>query len=127
MKFPARQIVGNLVWTREATVWALWRVSPSCYPYLSTTEKLQLHRATRTALLALPAESMLLSLCQRVDPYEVADAMIGDVDLDAHPAWRRVVRRTIDMLEETTPFQRVHFVAVQLPTDGGKKNAAAAL
>lgn len=127
MKFPARQIVGNLVWTREGTVWALWRVSPSCYPYLSTTEKLQLHRATRTALLALPAESMLLSLCQRVDPYEVADAMIGDVDLDAHPAWRRVVRRTIDMLDETTPFQRVHFVAVQLPTDGGKKNAAAAL
>src|SRR5581483_3547225 len=48
-------------------------------------------------------------------------------DLDAHPEWRRYARRTLDMLVGTAPFNRVHFLAVELPTEGTRKTMRAGL
>lgn len=115
MRFPARFIAGNLIWTRDATVWAVYRVTPVTYPYLSVREKLQLHSRTRAALLALPAQSMVLSLCRRIDPHAVVAAMVEGVDLARAPAWGEVARSTLEALEETHASERLHFVAVELP------------
>ena len=125
MKFPARFIAGNLIWSREGTCWAVWRITPTSYPYLSPTEKLQLHAQTRSALLMLPPESMILSLCHRLDPCEVVDSMIAGVDLDAHPQWRAYASQTLDALAGTAPFNRLHFLAVELPTEGAKRTMRA--
>src|SRR5437588_2488472 len=120
VKFPARFIASNLIWSREGTCWAVWRVTPTSYPYLSATEKLQLHAQTRSALLMLPPESMILSLCHRLDPSEVVESMIAGVDLGVHPTWRAYASQTLDSLAGTAPFNRVHFLAVELPTEGAK-------
>jgi len=126
MKFPARFIAGNLIWTREGTVWAVWRVTPTTYPYLSAAQKLAHHAATRRALLGLPSESMLLSLCCPVDPYQVAEAIAGDIDLATHPEWRATVEGDLGLLASFAPFRRLHFVAAELPNEGSKSKMRAA-
>jgi hypothetical protein len=115
VRFPARFIAGNIVWARDSSVWALYRVAPTTYPYLSVREKLQLHSRTRAALLALPAQSMVLSLCRRIDPHAVVAAMVEGVDLARAPQWREVASSTLEVLEETHVSERLHFVAVELP------------
>ena len=66
--YPARFLAGQLIWTKSGSVWALWRVEAKTYPFLATREKLELYERTRSALMAIGTESMLLSVCEPVDP-----------------------------------------------------------
>jgi hypothetical protein len=116
VRYPARFIADNLVWTHLGTVWATWRVPPVTYPYLSDRAKLGLHARTRAALMGLRGESMLLSLCEPIQPAEVVEAMIEGVDLNRQAAWREVAAASLDALSELNLYRRVHFLAVQLPT-----------
>jgi hypothetical protein len=127
VRFPARFIAGNIVWARDSSVWALYRVAPTTYPYLSVREKLQLHSRTRAALLALPAQSMVLSLCRRIDPHAVVAAMVEGVNLARAPAWRDVAASTLDALEGTHASERLHFVAVELPAESRVRSLRGAL
>lgn len=63
MRTPLRGIAGNLAWTREGSVWALYRVAPD--PSVGASDRgrmRQWHRA-RAALACLPDESLVQSLC----------------------------------------------------------------
>ena len=60
MKLPARFIAGNLVWGRDASVWAVFAVEPVSYPWLPRHEKLQLHQQTRAALRTLTGNAIVL-------------------------------------------------------------------
>ena len=62
MKLPARFIAGNLVWGRDASVWAVFAVEPASYPWLARHEKLQLHQQTRAALRTLTGNAIVLSV-----------------------------------------------------------------
>src|SRR5439155_27161454 len=90
VRLPARFVSGNLVWSRSGAVWALYRVEPVCYPYMSRNEKLAVHGRLRATLMALPAESSILSLCRIVDPGTVVTRMVEGVDLGSHEVWRQV-------------------------------------
>lgn len=118
MRVPARFVSGQLVWSTAGTVWAVWRVAPTTYAWLDTRAKLDLHARTRAALLALPGESLLLSLCERIDPVDVVDRMVQGVDLDRSPEWVEAASATLDSLDEVELYRRAHFIAACLPATG---------
>ena len=102
MRLPARAFTGHLVWSRDGAVWAVYAVAAASYPYLPHDDKLRYHDRLRSALTVLPPESLLLSVCRRVDPGEVVEAMIAGVDLDACPAWRDEAADTLEALAGAT-------------------------
>ncbi len=118
MRLPARFVAGNLIWSTDGGVWAIWRVESASYPWLSTAEKRRLHGRVTAALMALPNQSMWLSVCRRVDPYAVVEAMIEGVDLAARPAWRRIAERTLEVLVEVESYDRLHFLCARLADEG---------
>ncbi|HVL27651.1 MAG TPA: ATP-binding protein [Acidimicrobiales bacterium] len=124
--YPARFLAGQLVWTTTGTVWALWRVEAKTYPFLATREKIELHDRTRAALMSLGTESMLLSVCEPIDPAGVVEAMVEGVDLDRHPAWVEVATEALDNLGDVELWRRSHWLAVQLPnrSTGGALKAS---
>ena len=115
MRLPARFVAGQLIWTYEGTVWGVWRVRPQTYPHRPLRDKLALHARTRGALMALEGESMLLGLCERIDPTTVVQAMADGVDLEANPAWAEVCLVTLDALGALAVYRRAHYVAAVLP------------
>lgn len=118
MRLPARAITGHLVWGRDGSTWAVYAVDVVSYPYLPLQERLRLHGRLRAAFMALPPESMLLSVCRRVDPGEVVGRMIDGVDLAGCPVWADHAEATLDSLAEASLFERRHYVALQLRTAG---------
>lgn len=116
MKPPARVVVGNLIWSTDGGVWALWRVAPFPHAYTAASEKLAVHHRLRALLIALPAESMLLSVCERIDAWDVVADMLDDVDVDRHPAWAEVCRATALRLSgaDASLYRRLYYVAVEL-------------
>ena len=127
MRYPARFIGDNLVWTHFGTVWATWRVAPVTYPYLSQRAKLGVHSRTRAALMGLSGESVLLSLCEPIEAAEVVEAMIEGVDLNRLGAWREVAGATLEALGELSLYRRAHFLCVQLPTPSAAASLRSAL
>jgi hypothetical protein len=118
MRPPARAIVGNLVWSADGGVWAVWRVMPLAHGYASTAHKLATHARLRGLLLGLPSESMLLSVCERLDAWDVVADMAEGVDLDTRPAWGEVCEATADWLASARLFRRRFYVAAALPRAG---------
>ena len=57
----------DLLWSTDGGVWGLWRVSPFAHAHTSASDKLSVHGRLRGLLIGLPAESMLLSVCERLD------------------------------------------------------------
>jgi hypothetical protein len=117
VKSPARAIVDNLVWSRDGGAWAVWQVEPFPHAHTSDREKLAVHARVEGALIGLPAESMLLSVCERRDAWDVVAQMIEGVDLDARPAWAEVASASVDWLGGQGLYRRRYYLAGQLPQD----------
>ena len=47
MKPPARAIVGNLIWSTDGGVWAVWEAAPFPHAHLATADKLAIHAQIR--------------------------------------------------------------------------------
>jgi hypothetical protein len=108
-------VVGQLIWSADGGVWALWRVRPFPHAYTATSDKLAVHARLRGLLLGLPAESMLLSVCERVDPWDVAADMLEGIDADAHPAWAQVCKASAEALAGRALHRRRYYLAALLP------------
>ena len=119
MRPPARAIVGNLVWSADGGVWALWRVPPFPHAHTAQGDKLAVHSRIRGLLVSLPPGSMLLSVCERLDPLAVVDRMHDGLDLDRLQAWRVVCEATAAWLDQVPSYRRRYYVAVELPNVGG--------
>jgi hypothetical protein len=107
--------VGQLIWSADGGVWAVWRVRPFPHAYTATSDKLAVHARLRGLLLGLPAESMLLSVCERLDPWDVAADMLEGIDPDAHPAWAHVCKASAEALAGRALHRRRYYLAVLLP------------
>lgn len=118
MRLPARFVADNLIWSTDGGVWAIWRVEAAAYPWLSAADKRRLHGRVTGALMALPPQSMWLSVCRRVDPYAVVKAMIEGVDLTSRPAWRQIAERTLEVLLGVESYDRLHFLCARLADEG---------
>lgn len=120
MRSPARAIVDHLIWSRDGGVWSVWQVHPFPHAHTGVRDKLGVHSRLEGALIALPTESMLLSVCERRDPWDVVAQMIDGIDLDAQPAWAEVASESADWLASHTLYRRRYYVAALLP-DAGRR------
>ena len=116
MKPPAKSIVGNLVWSTDGGVWAVWEATTFPHAHLSNTDKLGIHSQIRGLLLSLPPDSMLLSICELLNPIDVVERMAEGIDLDRNLAWATVCDATEDWLEQVDLHNRRYYVAVALPS-----------
>lgn len=116
MKPPARGIVGHLVWSADGGVWAVWSVKPFPHAHTSAGDKLAVHSRIRGLLVTLPADSMLLSISERLDPFDVVDRMAEGIDLDRQPPWRAVCEASAEWLAELPLRRRLYYVVAALPS-----------
>ncbi|HEX8803174.1 MAG TPA: ATP-binding protein, partial [Acidimicrobiales bacterium] len=116
MKPPARAIVGHLVWSTDGGVWALWSVKPFPHAHTAAADKLAVHARIRGLLVSLPAESMLLSVCERLDPWDIVGRMAEGVDLRSQPGWEAVCEASAEWLAQVPLRRRLYYVAAALPS-----------
>jgi AAA domain-containing protein len=115
VKPPARAVVGHLIWSADGGVWAVWRIAPFAHAHTGVVDKLGVHSRIRSLLMSLPSDSMLLSVCERLDPFEVVERMIDGVDLEERLAWTQVCDATDGWLSTVPLHRRRYYVAVELP------------
>lgn len=127
MSCPARHIAGNLVWTDRGGVLAVWRIHPATYPHASRADKLKLYHETRAVLAQLRGEAMLLSLTVPIDPVATVARMVADIDLETHPDWVAAADAALDLLVDCDLYDRVRFLAVDLPAPTLRAGATSAL
>ena len=118
MKPPARAIAGHLVWSADGGTWAVWRVEPFPHAHTSTADKLAVHSRLRGALLGLPSDAMLLSVCERLDSYDVVADMLDGVDIDRHSAWGATCEATARRLSQLGLRRRRYYLAASLGRAG---------
>ena len=116
MKAPARAIVGNLIWSTDGGVWAVWDAQPFPHAHIASADKLAIHSQIRGLLMSLPPDSMLLSICELLHPMDVVERMIDGVPIERQPAWAVVCDATADWLEQVPLHNRRYYVAAALPT-----------
>lgn len=117
MKPPARAVHGNLIWSAGGGVWAVWSVEPFAHGHTSATAKLAVHARLRGLLMGLPAESLLVSFCERLDAWDVVADMLEGVE-EHHRRWGEVCTATADQLRDVPLHRRRYFLAVALPSAG---------
>jgi hypothetical protein len=115
MKPPARTIVGNLIWGTDGGVWAIWQVTPFAHAHTGHADKVAVHSRLRGLLLGLPAQSMLLSVCEPIDPGNLVIDMLEGVDVGRHEAWLDACFATGDWLASVSVYKRRYYVAAELP------------
>lgn len=126
MRAP-RHIHGQLLWADSGRVEAWWKVAPTTYRYLRAQQKRDFYARLRATLTALPEDSMILSVCGRVEPAEVVSRMVEGVDLEAHEAWIDECTATLDALTEFELFEREFFLAVDITGSSRWANARASV
>lgn len=124
MRSPARALVGNLMWTRTGSVWALWRLQPLPYGYRPTKDKLEARALHQALIRSLRGEALLLGVTAGLDPAAIVEQMITGVDLAECPDWAAECNATLDTLDEIGIGQRVFWLAVPLTDPSGKDRAA---
>ena len=114
MLYPARHTSGNVIWTLGGEEWAMWSVDPTTYARLSRRGKLGLYSRTRGVLMGLESPAMVLSVCEPMGSADVVDKMVDGVELGRHPAWGDAASATLDTLEGSWLWRRLHFLVVRL-------------
>jgi hypothetical protein len=79
-------------------------------------DKLGVHSHIRSLLVNLPSDSMLLSVCEQLDPWDVVERMADGVDLDRHPGWSAVCQASGEWLGQIPLRRRLYYVAAALPS-----------
>lgn len=118
---PFRAIVGNLAWTHDGTVWAVWRIDPLPYRYASDNDKLSFGRVVGNLLRSLRGEPLLLSLCGRIDP---TDTRPGIARQHRHPIHREITEGYEQLLADYQLRDRSYWLALPLPHTSGWTSTA---
>ena len=91
---PIQHLHSNLLWTRQGTVWAMWRLHPIPYGFGNEEEKQRVLLSHQHLFQALPGESMLLGFCADLDPATVVERMLEGLDLNACQTYLEEVELT---------------------------------
>lgn len=119
---PFRALVGNLAWTHDGTVWAVWQVDPLPYRYASRDDKISYGRLVATLLRALRGEPLLLSVCGRLDP----DAWLPAPGADGpRPVQQEITEAYRGQLRGYDLRSRTYWLALPLPHTTGWSGAQA--
>jgi hypothetical protein len=125
MRPPARAIAGHLIWSADGGVWGVWSIKPFAHAHTGIADKLAVHAQIRGLLVSLPPDSMLLSVCERLDPGDVVARMASGIDLDQRRSWATVCDASVGWLAQVPLRGRLYYVAVALP--GERRPLLAAL
>lgn len=117
---PFRALVGNLAWTHDGSVWAVWRVDPVPYRYTPDTTKVGYARMVGNLLRSLRGEPLLLSLC---GPLDVAAATAGHGDAHTRAVEQEIGDGYLRLLEEYDLRDRSYWLALPLPHSSGWSSA----
>lgn len=117
MKPPARAVSGNVIWSADGGVWAVWTVEPFPHGHTSTAAKVAAHSRLRGLVIGLPPESLLLSICERLDAWDVVADMLEGTDPD-RGRWGEVCTATANQLSGLPLHRRRYYLAVALPSSG---------
>lgn len=109
---PFRAIVGNLTWTHDGTVWAMWRIEPVPYRYASESDKYSFGRVVGNLLRALRGEPLLLSLCSRIEAQDTP------LNPRTHTALE-ITESYLALLDEFELRDRSYWLALPLPHASG--------
>lgn len=115
---PLTWLTKNLVYTRQGTVWGVWRLAAMPYGLRPARAKRLVHAAHVGLLRAIKGEYMLMGTCATVDPAEVVQRMIRRVDLSEHQLWAQEAEATLDLLEDLELGQRTFWLAAPLASRG---------
>ncbi|MFC9280169.1 ATP-binding protein [Streptomyces collinus] len=146
MRVPIRHIAGHLVWSTQASVWALYRLHPGPDERGQRQERIQgshVPAAVRDEQLAqvthlvrsLSGAPRLFGLCAQVDPGEVALRMIEGIappeqepgiSEGVHP-WVENVEATLDLLDGQEMHRRTLWLAVPLHSERAGLQVSASL
>lgn len=124
---PLRAIVGNLAWTHDGTVWALWRLDPVPYRYATGEDKMSYGRSAATLLRALRGEPLLLSLCGRIGADDTVQRSLAGIDTGRHPVYAELAAAYRTLLAGTDLRERSYWLALPLPAANTVTAAVGAL
>ena len=98
MQQPNRLVTSNLRWTRSGVVWADYVLTGIPYGYRPIEDRQTARSIHYMFLLALPGESLLLSVAVSLDPMTIVERMEreGVVSSANHVGKREVLARDID-------------------------------
>lgn len=119
MKAPQRFGSGNLVWTLDG-VWAVWRVAPWSWHWRSTEQRLRLHEDIRRGLMALPEDSLILSVCAPLNKTSLATGMLAGTSLGSF----ETARSQLEWIDRWGSYERRDYVALKLGTGIGSQASA---
>lgn len=117
---PIRHVAGNVMWTVQGQVWAVYRVSGAGGGDTSRRSKDRRLGQLEALVKSLTGESMLLSLCPAVDPESVLSKMTTGIDLAVSPRYRQSTELLRGQLEQLEPTGRTDWLAVPLPLTRGE-------
>lgn len=115
---PIMNLVDQLAFCRDGTVWATWRLRPLPYGYQSLGDKLAVRDHHTQLYRALKGEFLLQGVLAPKDPTQVVDAMLHGVDLNTSPAWAEECYETLERLTENPIGQRLFYLSTPLRVGG---------
>jgi hypothetical protein len=144
VRVPIRHIAGNLVWSTQGSVWAVYRLHPGPDAHGQREESVQgtyvpaQVRDEQLAKITHLVRSMsgaprLFGLCAQVDPGEIALKMIEGIEpaeqvpgAGRHP-WVENVEAALELLDGQEMHRRTLWLAVPLQTETGGLQVSAQL
>ncbi|MEU1813009.1 ATP-binding protein [Micromonospora aurantiaca (nom. illeg.)] len=124
---PFRALVGNLAWTHDGTVWAMWHIDPVPYQYAATEDKTSYARLAATLLRALRGEPLLLSLCGPISAAETVARGLRTVHRASHPVYVEIADGYLDLVDQIDTRERSYWLALPLPHPTGLSAAGTIL
>ncbi|MFB8087327.1 ATP-binding protein [Streptomyces sp. NPDC055992] len=120
MRMPIRHVAGNVMWTVQGQVWAVYRVSGAGGGDTSRRSKDRRLGQLEALVKSLTGESMLLSLCPAVDPESVLSKMTTGIDLAVSARYRQSTELLRGQLEQLELTGRTDWLAIPLPLTRGE-------
>lgn len=106
-------LAGNLMWTREGTVYASWRIEALTYNK-PIADKRVIRDLHHMLFRSLHGEASIHSALVDHSATTVVTNMIDGVDLDQVPGWVQECEATLDALEDVALGQRHRWLVVPL-------------
>jgi len=121
MEHPIQDLAGHLLFSRDGTVWATWRLQGQPYGRRAVAEKEQIRLLHQMLYRSVGGESLHQGLEVDTDPVEVVRSMLRGLrqPLEQLPEWAAEVEATTERLESDLPLsQRTYWFSVPLRNTG---------
>lgn len=119
---PITDLLGNLMWTRNGSIWATWRISPLAYnKKLKDRQAIRdLHRAL---VRCLDGEALIFSSILGQDGLDVVASMMDGYDMAQLPLWVEECHASMERFAALQMGQRYFWLSVPLANRGVERVA----